>query len=437
MQRLLIIGICASFSLALSGCGGGSGFTYSESMQAPLQSLEAEDYQSAQAILPPVQGPSDQRLHNLELGRIQQLAGNYAASQQRFAAVIADIQGQLNDPKAYWQQILANPTAQQIGLNAYMLQAYELGYLYTYQALNALALKQPAEAEQVLLQGVQAQSKNAANWTTWQNDIAAQTARQTVQISADSYPIYTAMQSNAGKLDPDTNALNLYLAGLLSAANGRAGAATAFFKQASALAPENKVLQAGAQSLGRDSGRLIVVYEQGQAPGVAIAPITIQAGGMSWTEYLPYYDPSTFTAAVPLTVSLPQHNLTTAVLLDNARLAELSLLQEYPLMILLTDRDVVSNAGLNADVQLAASNQDANHLQSYDNDMADVDSRSWLTLPANLQLAAQILTPGTYPLRLNKGSVEQAASIIIRPGHTTLLWVIDLGSSFDINTFNL
>jgi hypothetical protein len=437
-------------------------------MQDSLTDLQADKLQTAIKDLP---SPAvyNKDIYSLELGRLQQLSGDYADSLKTYDLVIADVESQQYQAKIRVSAMLENTGAVLVNDNVlpYVLPGYEVILLYQYQAFNYLALGNLQNALVMLRKAQYAQQFMAEQH---EEEIAkAQEAaqKQPVKVGQSTYPAeFNAMMAATSSVKSEfLNPLTDYFASLMYAATGDTNNAVVSLKKALAVAPDNPYLRTAllfalqnqnntsqlaeylrafnmqsAPAVPNNAGTLAIIYEQGLVPAMQQVQVPIPVQGVVLAVSFPYYDSSTQLAASPLSiVSNGQPLGNTATLTNTGLLAEKALVGDYPLIAL--------RAAIRLSLQVAgviASNSNSQQssggsiaVMLYSLLTANADLRSWLTLPANEQIFQLNLASGTYQLGLSNGLTTQAISVNLQAGKICLIWVTQIGTKLQVNTFNL
>lgn len=393
---------------------------------------------------------ADATLYLLEKARVEQLAGQAAASQQDFQAALIRLQQQeeraMISASAYaasGASLLTNDNAR-----PYEGRPYERVFLHQYQAFNYLAagdlpgaLVEVRRANQVQVEALHANEARVDK---------AQREAEGRGFDLSAYErFFSPMDLAAGRVKTGfQNAATFYLSGLLYEASGSLNDAYIDYRKALELVPDNPYLQkdvvrtglaAGlddarrlARQLGpvqvaprKDEGELVVYVEEGFVP--IKQPLSIPI----WTATTVNNITFPFYADAPppqwLTLQVDGAEKETALLVDTRALAVRSLKDEVPALLaraflrLITRQEMQRQARKNDSTGLLGL---ATTIYSLVAEQPDL--RSWLTLPGSGQVLRLPLPagehtlsrPGMAPLR-----------VTIRAGRPTLVHLVVLPGS--------
>jgi hypothetical protein len=461
----------------LAGCATTSVFSpYPNQMKPVRNNLDESGYAASIKSLSQKLDSSDKDLYGMELGRVQQLAGNYQASLQSYSAVINDVQQQQLAAKIQASHLLAQTGSLMTNDNAlpYQVKGYELVFLFNYQVLNYLAMGDMQDAMVSVRQSDQQQQ-----WYVTQHQYQIQQAKQLSQQHGWSFnPFsYGPCQStyNLAKqvTDPMQNGFAYYLSGIMYEATGDYDDAFISLQNAVQVEPNNvfvrnKLLEvleerggspsmfqqymkqfglSQAPSIPQNSGQVIVLYEQGLVPPMQQASFPLDLQGASQIFVFPVYKGPSPTTPY-LTVKLQNNGSTSSLgqtqeLVNVEAVAAKNLTEEYPIIFirealrLATQATVLTQPQRNNNSSQAAQLVNAIAAGLYMNLMAEADLRSWLTLPNSVQVLQTYLQPAQNSLILSQGSLQQTVPISVRPNHTVLVWVVDTGKNLQIKLINL
>lgn len=467
----------------LSGCSTASVFTpYPEQMQKVQQETQAQDYQGAEALLMPQMQSNDWQLYALELGRVQQLAGEYKQSITTFTLVINAVEKQLMAPKVQGAALLATSGSLLTNDNAlpYQLKGYEIILLYQYQAMNYLITN---NLQAALVCFRRADELQAYLDTLHQKQLAEATAAaEQKQITTPDMSQEAVLQSTfqaASTIKSSyQNALNYFLASFTFAASGNLNDAVVAMQKALETAPDNVFVQTELLQLleerggGQDqidtylklfqmkqvptmpanTGQIVVVLEEGFIPAMQQVSIPLPLPGLNSVQnfVFPAY---TNTVSTPNAwqVSLDGKSAQDlAPIMSLEPLAAKALAEEYPIIFMRQALRVMLQAGVvqaseNAAQNSANNSSNANNsadsnnaalsanligliATAYSSFMTKADLRSWLLLPADVAVGVYTVPAGAHQFVFNARQ-NQPVSVKINAGQTALIWVNAQGNA--------
>lgn len=412
----------------------------------PKQAMQA--YQSAYSSC----GSTMMVLCNLESGRLAQLNDDYDASLSHYADVIQTIATSRMEAQIQVSAILNQgvATASSDLEIPYAIPDYAMTFLYPYQALNYLGQNNLSDA----LVSIR-QLSNAQYWVYQQRlmtgDIQKKYSRnlasdgiRSSDFNLNRSPQVRSMMQSVKSLDNAyENAFSYYLASILyEAFDTDYNNAYLSMRNASRVAPDNPYVTQtlkemkrafdGGSAYDQDNGRLVILYEHGFVAPRQEFSLSLYLGDLGLQKLtIPYYSANSAQGRfhdVVITAKGDGNKKTnwkgqTSLLVDTTLMASKSLSEAYPAII---TREVVrlvlkSTATAVATDQAGSWGNLAGSLYSYFTAKADL--RSWLMLPNNVQLYATQLPQGAY--HIHAGYVDK--EVTIRPGRTSLLWVVTIG----------
>ena len=458
--------VCILAMAALTGCGTFS--HYPEGMEqttlAPLRTGQKADY--AGTFDKRTQG-RDKVLFALEQGRVAQLEGNHSASRKAFEKAIAATQAQDDQAVLSASGAAAQSTAVLVNDKAipYRAAAYERTLLHHYQALNYLATNDVVGA------GVEVRRANreqeAARKRHEQEIEKAKSSDQSGPAEEQRDPnlgtVYAGLDELAGDVKYSfQNAATFYLSAVVWEMLGERNDAYIDCKKALEIHPENIYLQQDVVRLGKRLGmredlddfamrfpeaaqtpadgdgtlkgkaRLVVFYEEGLAPKktevsvVYPLPSADSIGVIALPTYAEMPAP-----AVPLEVTASGRNLgRTAPLCNVAALAARALGEQMPGILTRQVARTVAKAVAAKTAHDQGGEFGGLVATLYNLFSEQADLRSWLTLPAQIQILNAWVEPGLRQVTLAgpAGGALWSGKVTLREGKTTLVYVtrIDL-----------
>lgn len=465
-----------SFGILLSGCATTSVFSpYPKQMKPIRQSLNSSGYQSAIKTLSAKLDSNDKDLYAMELGRVQQLSGDYQDSITTFNMVINDVQQQMLAAKIRASKVLAQTGSLMTNDNAlpYQVKSYELIFLYNYQVLNYLAIGDIQDA----LVSVR-QSDQQQQWFVAAHQYQLQQAQQLADqhkwnLDPFSYGPTKETYNLASQVsDPMQNGFAYFLSGILYEATGDYDDAFISLQNALKVAPNNtyvrntllEVLQergggvqlqyymkqfglSTAPRIPAGSGQIVVIYEQGLVPALQPSSFPINLDNVSQLFTFPIYkEPK---KPIPsLSVSQQQNNTISTLgqtqqLVNVQALAAKELVQNYPIIFirealrLITQYAVLTSPEDNKNSTTGGKIVNSIAASIYMDIMAGADLRSWLTLPHTVQVYQTYLPAAQISLILDQDGIKQTVPLSVRADHTTIVWVVGVDKNLQVKLINL
>lgn len=431
---------CLGCTLVLTGCSAPSLFSSYPSQLGTIKKEVAEgEFEKAEKKLGKNIESNDKILYLMEQGRVTQLAGNYEKSQKEYEAAIAAIRAH-NDKALYTVTggaAQTNAVLVNDNVLPYYGSPYEVTLLHHYQALNYAALGD--------LEGALVEVRRASSEQKMQQESHEKEMEKARKHKADVSKVLKDKHFNAINTDAASiksgflNAYTYYFSGVLYEAAGLNNDAYIDYKKASELAPNNTTLKTsikrvdGKRSANKNKGQLVVIFEENfiQPKQEFRLPLPTGAGLIHIT--LPYYKDSK-TTITPLQVSFnKEHSLGSTEILANVQtLANKSLSDDLNGIVL---REVTRQL-TRVIAEQAAKKQNNNTgaaalmlaTNIYAFATANADLRSWLTLPHQVQILSQEISPGAYTLTLAYSDNTIDTTVNIEAGKITLLLVESINS---------
>jgi hypothetical protein len=470
-------GASLALLLAWAGAGCGTFSNYPLGMESstltPLKAGQKTDYQRTFGKRA-TQG-KEQVLFSMEMGRTAQLEGDIAASKKAFEQAIAATRAQDEQAVLAVKGAAAQTTAVLVNDKAipYRAPSYERTLVHHYQALNYLASNdvigagvevRRANREQGAAQMRhqkeinKAKSKNQNETAVASTNGAPETARDPRLAS-----VYAGLDQLAGSVKYSfQNAATFYVSAVIWEMQGERNDAYIDYKKALEIYPDNPFLQQDVVRLGKRLGmredledyakrfpaaaktpmdgdgelkgqaRLVVIYEEGLVPKKTEVSIPYPLPGAesigvialpSYTEVPP--------GPVPVAVTAGGKALgSTAPICNVAALAARGLEDQMP--GILTRQ--VARAAAKGTAAYAADNSGSDFaafaVLMYNILSEQADLRSWLTLPAHIQVLSAWVGPGTQTVALSSpgGGTPWSGEVTFKAGKTTFVYVsrIDL-----------
>lgn len=412
-----------------------------------------------------IEGGKEEVLFSMELGRVAQLEGDTDQSKMGFESAIQGIREQEDKARISASGAAAQTGAVLVNDKAipYRASSFEKTLVHHYQALNYLAL-QDVEGAGVEVRRANETQKMALNQY---RSVVEKAASKEKNVSPDErdpnlLPVYAGLDEIAGRVKHSfQNAATYYVSSVIWEMMGEPNDAYIDCKRALEIVPENRFLQEDVVRLGKrlgmredladfarrfpraadtpadgtgrfkDKARLVVVLEEGFVPAkseMSVAYPLFGAGSIGVIA-LPMYAQAP-PPAVPLTVSVGGQSLGQTVPICNvSALAARALEERMPgILTRQVARAVAKGAAAHAAEDAGG---DWGGLASfmvtlYNIASEQADLRSWLTLPAHIQILNAWVEPGTPTVTVGGGIWSE--EVTLNAGKTTFITVsrIDL-----------
>jgi len=476
--------------LALSGCAVStirSGLSaYPDEVAGVKKNIEISKYPEAIKQAQGLNSTPNAQLSGLELGRAYQLSGDYAKSQAAYDQVLAQVRVNQEQAKIEVGRLLAQTGSLFVNpqMVPYRLAPYEVVYLLGYEALDQIALNNPSNALVYLRQAYEEQNYIQAQQSKELLEADKKAKKESWSFNPKDHPKEFAATMNAASHIKNgfENAWVYYLTALTYFSQGDDNNAFVAIKKTLELAPENPAVRdlllnilvdrGGDQTqlnqylsnfglknppvMPKDSGLVVVLYEQNWVPAMSTVSIPIPlgfvGGGTPQIQYisLPAYaspdisiSPMSIKISQDLKSSPASPIFQTANLMNVYDLAAKNLMDRYPLIFVQAVLSFIAKAGVTeglADSQ--GSNSAAGSLIAiagsiYGALTSNADCRSWLTLPANEQVWEGYLSSGTQVLNLTSLGRTESISVPVDASSISLIWVVQTGGLMQAKLFKL
>lgn len=464
LQKRLGAVLAAGLVLATAGCGTFSHYPagMERTTLGPLRAGQKPDYQKTFGKR--TKGNAG-ALFALELGRTAQLEGDFAASRAAFEEAFARIEDLDNRAVVSARGAAAQGGAVLVNDKTipYRTPAYERTLAHHYQALNFLAQGdltgagvEVRRANREQEEALRRREKEVAKSKSPQENVAPDDARDP-HLGA----VYAGLDQVAGAVKSSfQNAATFYVSAVIWEMLGELNDAYIDVKKALEIAPENHFLQLDAVRLAKrlgmredladyerrfpraakmpaagseklaDKARLVVVYEAGLVPPkVEISvPYPLTSTDSIGAIALPTYAAPAPPAA-PVRVALDGQPLaSTAPICDVGALAARALEERMPgILARQLARAVAKGAASKAAHDQGGTAGELTELAVLIYNLASeqADLRSWLTLPAHVQVFGAFVEPGDRSVVLAGpgAGTTWSGTVTLRPGKTTLIHV--------------
>lgn len=470
LRRLLPFACYLLLSLLLSSCSSGA-FSdlfsgYNQQMQIVRTAQLKGNFTQANQLLPIKALRADAGLMLLESGRLQYLASNWQGSKQKFEQAYQQVQSQQQQAKVQLSRGVENIGALISNDSAlsYEIPPYEQSMLHSYQALNYLY---QSELESALVEVRRANLVQEQALKDNQKQLAkAQKSLANSGISNSSLNnSYPSMSGIIGDVKNGfQNAYTFYLSGLLYEAAGESNDAYIDYKKALEIFPHNFYLQQDVLRLAKklvmsndlqqferqfgqyqaddeNTGQLVIIMEQGiinakESVGINL-PIYTSRGDMRfYSVALPTYR-QTKSKNLPLTLAINEQRYQSEVIVHLQSLVAKQLQDQLPKIVTRQVLRLVTKEEIRQ--QLSRKGGEAGNIIAslYNLSSEKADTRSWSTLPENVQIIRVNLAEGKHQLNLNYAGRKQLVDVEISAGRICLINFTALASYTGYQAVNL
>ena len=469
-NQVKLLCICLSlFVVSCSSTFGGFFSGYSEQMKKSRSSQLSGDFIKAETQVSSVNSsPSDFGLSQLERGRLQFLATNWSISQQNFELAYKAVQAQDEAAKIQIGRGIKKVGALVSNDNAipYEIPRYEQGMLHSYQALNYVYQGNMEGAFVEIRRANLVQERALKENSDAVHNAQADMNKQGVS-SEKLNAAYPSMNNTIGDLKNGfQNAYTFYLSGMLWEAGGEPNSAYIDYKRALEIFPNNTYLQQDvlrlAVSLGmkddvirleqrfgkyinsRDSntGQVVILFEQGIVNPKDEVKLNLPIIGTSksysrgrsynsidsvkfFSFALPVYRDN-LTPTRPLVTSINGVIYQSEEIIRLQSLAAKNLKDQLPGLVTRQALRLIAKEQVRQ--EMAKQNDIANIIASVYNLASEkADTRSWSSLPNNVQLLKLDLPVGQHQLQLSVLGKQEIVEISVNPNRITLINLKSIG----------
>ena len=457
LKRLFRISLFFIVGFAFSSCSSMqfqdlfSG--YAQQMKEVRQAQKTGDFTKAQALITNRQkGDNNYALSMLERARLQYLLNDWQKSQHDFSLVYKTLEEERAKAKIQLSKGLKQVGAVFSNDNAiaYEIPAYEQSMMHSYQALNYLNL---GDMEGALVEIRRANLVQEQALRDNQNSIDEAELDFNHSALQSAYP---SMDLMIGDLKNGfQNAYTFYLSGIMYEAAGQANDAYIDYKKALEIYPNNLYLQQDVLRLATKLGmvddlehftKLYGQLKETETKDIGQVVFLIEQGIINAKDdlsvHLPifyYYDDARyFNFSLPVyrddTYDFQQAKLTLNHIEYQAQ--EIVKFQSLASKHL---SDMLPGLVARQAVRVIAKEQLRKQISKDGGDIANIianlyniaseqaDTRSWLTLPNNMQIMRLTLATGKQDLSLTVSGQTQEINIEVNKNRLTLVNVSAVG----------
>ena len=448
-NRFILVLLCSLNLTACSNFSASNLFSHYSEQNAELYSrINQGDYEQAQSLVK--RDIAGDVLDNLERGRVSLLNQDNEASREWL--------NKSNDAVLEMQDkavISLSQSTTSIGalaindnLTEYEPADYELGFLHLYLALSYIRENKLDDALVEFKQANQVQENAKA---IREKMLASESDKLNAQgISANLGSILARYPNATQSLSAVQNGYLFFLSGLMYETDGNINDAYIDYKRALALQPDNReiidsVIRCATKlAANEDLSRLTAQYgniepmEKDQARLIVIQEQGVVSALQAWKQSLPIFNRKgqgvLYSFSLPVYPDQYRHSFQAPILNDEvlhgSLLTDVNLMARYQLHERVSSMLLrqVLRAVAKEQVRRQVSNEDplSGLLVNVFNTLTEQpDTRSWLTLPAEIYSATQIVTAGESHLSVGRSNYEFET----KPQGTTLVWVSRQGDN--------
>ena len=436
MRRLGIVQVVA-VALAVGGC-----VTVDEDARDAINALGVGNDAKAVEWSAELADKShySRNLGAVESGRVNMLAGNYAASEMRFrSAVDSAVDRSEAAPKMKASDLANTALASTITddrTREYYLPPYEINLAIEYgivvQALNGKADDALVDARlAVYVQDTLSETYGADLAKDGEGGSA--TTQKVIDEQGGALEEMIASTRNSWE-----NPVLWWLTGVLFEADGQADMALQSYRKASAISPDNAVFRADASrsetqiAQSPDKAKLVIVYDQGFVPRRESLKVLIPLY-TGFTIDIPKYPDNSFSYDNVSVAGSANAPVAASPALDVRSLAARDLKEKLPGVVIRNVTRAAVQAGAQAAVN--ASGNDYAKLAVFAGNLVvsairRADTRRWATLPVAQQVWRDAeMAPGVYDVELYVNGRKTVARVPLAAGETRLLWLANTGGT--------
>jgi hypothetical protein len=456
-RHILKFALLTGLLVSMSACTT-MGFTnvfsdYAEQLKNVRSAQLNGDFKAAAAMIEiPKPSQTNYALSILEKARLSFLANDWTQSRKEFNLVSDVLEQEAAKAKLRVSKGLANVTALVSSDNAitYDIPAYEQTMLHSYQALNYLFLGQ-MDGALVEVRRANLIQENALK--EHQQDIDKGVESFDKEALNQAYPSMSAM---IGDLKNGfQNAYTFYLSGLLYEAAKQPNDAYIDYKRALEIYPANHYLQQDVLRLAThlnmvddvalysakygeykpaviaDSGELVIIVERGviqakQEVAISLPIFTSGYQARFFNFALPVYQ-GKLNQYPSLSVNINDERYTSEQIVRLQSLASKQLQEQVPALVTRQALRLVAKEQLRR--TMSKEGGDIGNILATIYNMASeqADTRSWLTLPDEVQIIRIPLAAGKQQVKLVYGSKNETLDLDIKAKRITLINLTTIG----------
>lgn len=428
---------------------------YAQQMGPVRSAQQSGDFKKAASLVAQIESSQNNyALSLLEKGRLHFLDEDWKASREDFERAYAKVEEEQAKAKIRLSRGLANATAlvSNDSVIDYQVPAYEQSMLHTYQALNYLFLGD-LEGALVEIRRANLVQENALREN--QDELQDAESKFNQEALKANYP---AMDALIGDIKNGfQNAYTFYLSGLMYEAASQPNDAYIDYKRALEIYPNNRYLQQDvlrlANKLGMSDdltrftqqygsytapesvkkGQVVIVLEQGvinhKDELTVNLPIFTHKNDMRFYSFsLPVYQGGLVNNDV-LQLSMDDKNYRSEEIVRLQSLASKQLQEQLPELVTRQALRVVAKEQLRQTMSKEGGTL-GNILASIYNVASEhADTRSWTTLPDEVQIIRLPAAVGLKNLQLKIGNQSLNLDVEIKADRITFINLISIGNN--------
>ena len=451
--------LCLSLLLSgLSGCstiGLTDLFTdYATQVTPVRQAISANNVNQAQLLLPNNGlSHSNYLLNQLETARLKELSNQNASAQINYEAIYLQMQDIRQAAKIRVSSSLeqGNALLTNDSVIEYIPAPYEMSMLHSYKALNYV-YQNDIESALVEVRRANKVQVDALNENKHEIDSAIKDAQK-------YYPTMSEITQDVK--NGYQNAYTFYLSALLYQSSKQFDDAYIDYKKALEINPSNVYLQQDVMRLAKkqgfkqdlveyekhfgqleqpkETGEVIVFIEQGLVPRkdefILQLPIyTSKGDARFYSLAVPVYKGSAFIPTISH-VTIADKSLPIEPLVRIEALAAKTLESQAPARMTRQVLRLIAKEKVRA--ELARSGGDVGNILAniYNLASEQADTRSWSTLPNQISIARQNISPGEHTLKI--GNNQPSIKFTVSKQGLTLIYLTSINNYFNSHVVQL
>jgi len=433
---------------------------YAEQLTPAKNAIAAGNAKQAEQLLPKRSTSNNAyTLNLLEKGRVSFINQDYQESKSWFEQAYQQLEKDRAKAKLQLSRGINNVSAMVSNDNAigYQVPAYEQSMLHTYQALNFIFSEQLESALVEVRRANQVQSLALADY---EKEIyeANKELKEVGQTSWSQSPLHKGLSAQANSVKNSIqNAYTFYLSGLLYEADSQLNDAYIDYKKALEIFPDNRYVQQDVyrlavklnmtqdlpklkesygsfeQQSSNDTGQVVFIVEQGLIESRQELrlnlPISTRHGDFrTFNLALPgYSNRSNYGAEI--SASIDGETLNAQPIVKLQALAAKQLEEKMPAMIARQTLRLIAKEQVRR--KLSKENGDVGNILAglYNLASERADTRSWLTLPKDVQLLKTNLSAGEHNVSLNINGLPMNLPVSVEANKINFVFVEKIGQT--------
>lgn len=437
---------------------------------APVRNaVMAHDFAKAKQLLgSKSQSHTSYTLNLLERGRVAHLAGQYEQSLMLFEQAYQQIEEDSAKASIRVSQgieklgaLVSNDSA-----IVYQVPAYEQSMMHSYQALNYLYVGK-LESALVEIRRANLVQEQALKDNADEIDQAEQALSGSGRVNwQQANAAFSSLNTRIGRVKNGVqNAYTFYLSGVLYEAAGQQNDAYIDYKKALEIFPENTYLQQDVirlahalgmkddltilqkrfdeqpAKIGATGGDLVIIFEQGlidsRVEQTTNLPIFTRHNDFRTFGFsLPSYH-ANVAAKTPLELNVNGQQHSSEQIVQLQALVAKQLQEQMPSIIARQTLRIIAKEQVRRNLQKEGGDIGNILAGLYNMASERADTRSWLTLPSDVQVLRTTMPLGKSNITLRGVTGLSDIPVEIKDGRITLLFINQLGVHSQYNVVNL